>query len=47
MILRNFWLVKRREKLILKVVEWAQRNNKKVEHLTKDDIKEAIKSQKS
>lgn len=43
MKLRNFWTVKRKEKLILKVIQWAQKHRKKVELLTKEDITCALK----
>ena len=46
MKLKNFWLQKIREKQLLKIVEWAQRHNKKVEKLTKEEIKEALVSQR-
>lgn len=40
---KNFWTIKRKEKLILKVIHWAQKNNKKVELLTKEEIAFALK----
>lgn len=40
---RNFWTTKRKEKLMLKVIQWAQKNKKKVELLTKEDIACALK----
>lgn len=43
---RNFWLLKAKEKSILKVVEWAQRNRIKVEELTYKDIKRAMQTLK-
>ena len=43
MRLINFWILKKKEKLIIKVVQWAQRNKKKVESLTKKEIAFAIK----
>jgi hypothetical protein len=46
MRIRNFWLQKRREKNLLKVVEWAQKNGRKVESLTKEEILEAMRSQR-
>jgi len=46
MKLRNPWLQKVREKTLLKIVEWAQKNHKKIEDLTKDDVREAIVSQR-
>jgi len=39
----NYWLRKDREPLLIKIVDWAQRNNKLVEELTKEDLIEAIK----
>jgi hypothetical protein len=44
MKLLNFWLVKKNEKNILKVVEWAHRNKRKVEELTIAEIIEASKA---
>lgn len=44
MKLRNFWLNKKNEKNVLKVVEWAHRKGVMVENLTADDIIEAMKS---
>jgi hypothetical protein len=46
MRVKNFWLLKRREKNLLKVVEWAQKNGRKVESLTRDEIIEAMRSQR-
>jgi len=46
MKLKNFWLQKIREKSLLKIVEWAQKNGKKVESLSRDDVREAIVSQR-
>jgi hypothetical protein len=46
MRLRNFWLLKAKEKNLLKVVEWAQKNRKKVEELTVAEIKEALRTQR-
>lgn len=40
---KNFWTMKRKEKLMFKVIQWAQKNNKKVEFLTKEEIAFAIK----
>lgn len=40
----NFWLAKQNEKNILKVVEWAHRQEIKIENLTKDNIVEAMKA---
>lgn len=44
MKLRNHWLDKLKEKTLLKIIEWAHRHNKRVERLTDEDIKEAIKA---
>lgn len=41
-MIKNIWLSKRWEKNILKVIEWAHRNSKNVEKLSKDDIIEAM-----
>jgi hypothetical protein len=43
MKLRNFWLNKRNEKNILKVVEWAHRQGRLIETLTNAEIIEAVK----
>lgn len=43
MKLSNFWLNKRNEKNILKVVEWAHRQGRPIEDLTEDEIIEAVK----
>ncbi len=47
----NFWLdegsVKRlmtSELMMIKVIDWAQKNNKRIEALTPGDLLEAIKS---
>lgn len=40
---RNFWTLKRKEKLLLKVIQWAQKHHKKVELLTKEEISIALK----
>jgi hypothetical protein len=40
---RNFWTFKRKEKLLLKVIQWAQKNRKKVELLTQVEINMALK----
>jgi hypothetical protein len=45
MRLNNFWLVKAKEKTILKIVGWAQKQCKKMEELTNEDIQEAVKAQ--
>ncbi|NIQ14487.1 MAG: hypothetical protein GTO02_08815 [Candidatus Dadabacteria bacterium] len=39
----NFWTLKKREKLMLKVINWAQKNKKRVESLTKEDVKIALR----
>ena len=44
MKLRNFWLNKSNEKNVLKVVEWAHRQEIMIECLTTCDIIEAMKS---
>jgi hypothetical protein len=47
MRLLNFWLLKAKEKTLLKIVDWAHKNKKRVEFLTKQDIAEALKAQKN
>lgn len=44
--MKNFWLLKKKEKLMLRVVIWAQKNNKKVEHLSLEDMMLALKEEK-
>lgn len=44
MKLRNFWLTKSNEKNILKVVEWAHRQNVLIENLSVPEIVEALKA---
>ena len=40
--LRNFWLTKKYEKNILRVIEWAHRQDLKIQNLTKRNIYEAL-----
>lgn len=40
----NFWLMKKKEKNILKVVEWSHREKISIEDLKHDDIVFAIKT---
>ncbi len=42
----NFWLLKSKEKNLLKIVAWAQQNNVKVENLTISEMKFALKTQR-
>lgn len=44
MKLTNYWLTKKNEKNILKVVEWAHRQGLPVETLTTNNIIEAMKT---
>lgn len=39
----NFWLIKEKEYLYLKVVKWAQRNRVKIESLTQQQIADVLK----
>lgn len=39
----NFWTNRSKEKLLIKIIEWAQRNKIKVESLTKTEISFALK----
>ena len=39
MRLNNIWLIRAREKLLMKIVGWAQRNRIKVENLTTEEVK--------
>jgi uncharacterized SAM-dependent methyltransferase len=42
--LRNFWLTKKYEKNILRVIEWAHRQDLKIQNLTKKNIYEALQT---
>jgi hypothetical protein len=46
MKVKNFWLQKRRERNLLKIVEWAQKAGRKVESLTREEAIEAMRSQR-
>lgn len=46
MRLSNFWLIKSKEKVLLKIVEWAQKQGKEVKYLTQEEVREALKSQR-
>jgi hypothetical protein len=46
MKINNFWTNKKNEKLMVKIVQLAQRNGKKVEHLTKEEMTIALKEEK-
>jgi len=39
---KNFWSTKRKEKIMLKIIQWARKNHKKVELLTKEEIAHAL-----
>jgi len=41
--LTNAWLRKILETKLVQIVEWAQKNKKKVEDLTEEEVKEALK----
>jgi hypothetical protein len=43
---KNYWLLKKEEKSILKIVHWSQRNKIKVESLTKKEMLCALKEEK-
>lgn len=43
MNIQNFWLIKKNEKNILKVVEWAHREKIPMKNLSEDDIIFALK----
>jgi len=43
---KNFWIIKSKEKLLVKIIQWAQKNNIKVESLTKIEINYALKEEK-
>lgn len=40
----NFWLIKAKEKNLIKIVEWAQKHDRKVQSLTIDEVKQALLS---
>jgi hypothetical protein len=40
----NFWIFKHKEKILLKIVEWCQKNNKKIQEIKYEDIVEALAS---
>jgi len=40
--LTNPWLRKLQETKLVRIVEWAQKNGKKVEDLTERDVKDAL-----
>jgi ribosomal 30S subunit maturation factor RimM len=42
--MKNFWITKSKEKNILKVVEWAHKNNKAVLSLEIYEVIDALKS---
>jgi hypothetical protein len=46
MRLNNIWLLKAKEKMLLKIVDWAQKNQRRVETLSHKEIIEAIRSQR-
>jgi hypothetical protein len=39
----NFWLIKEKEPVYLRIVKWAQKNDIKVESVTKQQILEVLK----
>jgi hypothetical protein len=43
---KNYWLLQKEEKFILKIVQWSQRNKIKVESLTKKEMLCALKEEK-
>jgi len=40
----NYWMIKSKEKVLLKILDWCQKNKKKIQHLNYDDIIEALAS---
>lgn len=40
----NFWIIKGKEKNLLKVIEWAHRENILIENLNNDQIIEALQT---
>lgn len=40
--MRNFWTIKQKEAILLKIVKWARTNGKKVSELSSSDIKEFL-----
>jgi hypothetical protein len=47
MKLINFWLIKAKEKILIKIVEWAQRNNKRIDELSNVQIKQILYEDKA
>ena len=46
MKLKNYWLLKKEEKSIFRIVQWSQRNRIRVETLTKKEMLCALKEEK-
>ncbi len=44
MRIQNYQIVKNKETILLKIVEWCQKNNKKVEKINSKTLLEAITS---
>ena len=44
MRLQNHWIIKNKEVILLKIVEWCQKNNKKVEKINFETLLEATTS---
>jgi hypothetical protein len=44
MRLQNHWVIKNKEAILLKIVEWCQKNNKKVEKIDFETLLEATTS---
>lgn len=40
----NYWIIKNKEKILLKVLEWCQKNNKEIQSLKYNEIIEALAS---
>ena len=42
--INNFWFLKSKEKVILKILDWCHKNDKKIENMNFDELVEALKS---
>lgn len=44
MRIQNYQIIKNKETILLKIVEWCQKNNKKVEKINQETLLEALTS---
>ena len=40
----NYWLLKNKEKILIKIIDWCQKNNQKVENINFTTLIEALSS---